>query len=84
MAGNFLLGIVIVLLALSAYTERQAAAPPASEAVQGESGEPLFSLPPEKIDAIKVLDAHGCVLVRNGRVGRFLGVSHSRLIPDRN
>jgi len=64
MAGNFLLGIVMVLLALSAYTERQAAAPPASEVVQEESGEPLFSLPLEKIGAIKVLDAHGCVLVR--------------------
>ncbi len=63
-AGNFLLGIVIVLLALSAYTERQAAAPPASEAVQEESGEPLFALHPEEIGAIRVLDAHGCIVVR--------------------
>jgi hypothetical protein len=64
MKGNFLLGIVIVLLALSAYTGRQPAVPSASEARQEKSGEPLFSLQPAEIDSIKVLDAHGCVLVR--------------------
>ncbi len=64
MKGNFFLGIVTVLLALLAYTERQSAAPPTSEAVQEESGEPLFSLRPDEIDAITVLDAHGCVFVR--------------------
>ncbi len=64
MKGNFLLGLVIVLLALSEYRERQSVALPASEVVREESGEPLFSLQPAEIDAIKVLDAHGCVLVR--------------------
>ncbi len=64
MKGNFFLSLVTLFLALLAYTERQSAAPPASEAVQEESGEPLFSLQPEEIDAIKVLDAHGCVFVR--------------------
>src|SRR5712664_25520 len=64
MKGNFLLGLVIVLLALSEYRERQSVAPPASEVVREESGEPLFFLQPAEIDVIKVLDAHGCVVVR--------------------
>lgn len=64
MKGNFFLGLALVLLALSAYTERQTAAPPASAARQEESSASLFSLQPAEIDAIKVLDVHGCVLVR--------------------
>lgn len=64
MKSNILLGFVALSLVLLAYTERRAVPPPAPVATPEESSEPLFSLQPEEIDAIKVLDAHGCVFVR--------------------
>ncbi|HEV8716298.1 MAG TPA: DUF4340 domain-containing protein [Candidatus Binatia bacterium] len=63
MKSNILLSFVAVSLVLLAYTERQAI-PPTPGTVPEEASELLFSLRPEEIDAVRVLDAHGCVSVR--------------------
>jgi Domain of unknown function (DUF4340) len=63
MKGNILLGCVALGLALLAYSERQTV-PLTPGAVLEEASQPLFFLHPEEIDAITVLDLHGCVSVR--------------------
>ncbi len=64
MKSNILLGFVALSLVLLAYIDRRAVPPPAPVATPEESSEPLFSLQPEEIDVIRVLDARGCVVVR--------------------
>ena len=64
MRTNVLLSLLALGLAVMAYAERSHV--PASHAgsERRESGEPLFALQPEEINAIRVLDQRGCVLVR--------------------
>src|SRR5882724_6860831 len=64
MKSNILLGFVALSLVLLAYTERRAMPSLAPVAAPEESSEPLFSLQPEEIDVIRVLEPHGCVVVR--------------------
>lgn len=66
MKSNILLGFVAASLALLAYTERQTVPASTPVAVPEQSSESLFSLQPQEIDVIKVLDSHGCVIVRRG------------------
>jgi hypothetical protein len=63
MKGNMLLGFVALSLALLAYSERQTV-PPTPAVAPEEVSQPLFSLQPAEIDAIRVRDLHGCVIVR--------------------
>jgi len=63
MKGNFLLSLFAFSLAVFAYVERRTAPPPLPVA-QEASSEPLFALQPEEIDAIRVVDQKGCVVVR--------------------
>lgn len=65
MRGNYFLGILALGLAVLAYTERRAAPPPTSAELEVTS-DPLFALQPEEINAIRVVDRHGCVFVREG------------------
>jgi Domain of unknown function (DUF4340) len=64
MKGNVWLSIVALSLVLLAYTERSAMPPLAPVAAPEESSEPLFPLQPEEIGVIRVLELHGCVVVR--------------------
>ena len=64
MRGNYFLGILALGLAVLAYTERRAAPPPTSVAELEVTSDPLFALQPEEINAIRVVDRHGCVSVR--------------------
>jgi len=59
-----LLGFVAASLALLTYIERQTVPPSTPVAMPEQSSEPLFALQPQEIDVIKVLDPHGCVIVR--------------------
>ena len=64
MKSNILLSFVAASLVLLAYTERQTVPASIPVAVPEQSSEPLFSLQPQEIDAIEVLDTHGCVMVQ--------------------
>src|SRR5215813_10460832 len=64
MKSNILLGVVAASLAFLAYTERQTVPSPTPVAAPEQPSESLFSLQPQEIDVIKVLDPHGCIIVR--------------------
>jgi hypothetical protein len=73
MKGNFLLSILTLFLAVLAYTERRAAPPPSAVPSSAVSSEPLFALRPEEIDAIKVVDQNGCLVVGRKAMSSLYG-----------
>jgi uncharacterized protein DUF4340 len=64
MKSNILLAFVAASLALLAYTERQTVPSPTPVAAPEQPSESLFSMQPQEIDLIKVLDSRGCLVVR--------------------
>jgi len=78
MRGNIFLSLLTLFLAVLAYTERRAAPPPSAVLGSEVFSEPLFALRPEEIDAIRVVEQNGCLVV--GR--RAMSSSYGKALMD--
>lgn len=65
MKTNLFLAVLVFCLLLSAYTDRRPVQKTASVSAPESSSEPLFTLRPEEITVIKIIDPQNCLLIHS-------------------